>query len=109
MDKANESRDCIVFMVTDEFAVSERRSLVSWYLRTMAVGLIVGGLCAPGWAGGKKGGPGPGLEPETCSGDHGTNVHFEKNVKDAAAKALKQEKLVLAIHISGYFEDPDYT
>lgn len=78
------------------------------FLKTLAIGLIVAGLCGPGVADGLKKG-GPGLQPETCSGDHGTNVHFEKSVKDAAAKALKEEKLVLAIHISGYFEEPDYT
>jgi hypothetical protein len=75
-----------------------------WYLRLLAVGLVAAGLSAPGSAGGTK----P-LGPETCSGDHGTNVHFEKNAKDAAKKALKEEKLVLVIHISGYFEEPDYT
>ncbi len=80
------------------------------YLKLVALGLIAAGLCSPSLAGGlKKGGPGgPGIVPETC-GDHGTSVHFEKNVKDAADKALKEEKLVLAIHISGYFEEPDYT
>jgi hypothetical protein len=63
----------------------------------------------PGLAGGlKKGGLADPLVPETC-GDHGTSVHFEKSVKDAAEKAAKQQKLVLAIHISGYFEEPDYT
>jgi hypothetical protein len=79
---------------------------VSWYLRTLAIGLIAAGICVPGWtAGSKKGGPG---QPETC-GDYGTSVHFEKNPKDAAKKALKEEKLVLVIHISGHFEEPDYT
>ena len=81
---------------------------MKWYLRSLAIGLIAVGFATPAWAQGLKK-PGFGLEPETCSGDHGTNVHFEKNVKDAAKKALKEEKLVLAIHISGYFEDADYT
>jgi hypothetical protein len=77
------------------------------YLKTLAIGLVIAGLGSPGVADGpKKASP---LQPETCSGDHGTNVHFEKNVKDAAAKADKEKKLVLAIHISGYFEEPDYT
>lgn len=77
------------------------------YLRPLAIGLIVAGLAGPSGAGGLKKG-GLGLQPETC-GDHGTSVHFEKSVKDAAKKALKEEKLVLAIHISGHFEEPDYT
>jgi hypothetical protein len=75
-----------------------------WYLQLASI-LIVAGLCAPGGAGGLKKG-GPSLIPETC-GDHGTNVHFEKNPKDAAKRALKEEKLVLVIHISGHFEDPN--
>lgn len=79
------------------------------YLKLLAIGLIAAGLCTPLGAGGlKKGGIADPVVPETC-GDHGTSVHFEKTVKDAAEKAGKQQKLVLAIHISGYFEDPDYT
>ncbi|MCS7045636.1 MAG: hypothetical protein NZO58_04700 [Gemmataceae bacterium] len=42
-------------------------------------------------------------------GDYGTSVHFEKSPSDAARRALKEEKLVCVLHISGYFEDPDYT
>jgi hypothetical protein len=75
-----------------------------WYLHLASI-LIAAGLCAPGSADGLKK-IDPGLIPETC-GDHGTNVHFEKNPKDAATKALKEEKLVLVIHISGHFEDPN--
>jgi hypothetical protein len=44
----------------------------------------------------------------TC-GDHGTNLHFEASPSDAARKALKEEKLVFVLHISGHFEDSDYT
>ena len=47
-------------------------------------------------------------EPASC-GDFGTAVHFEKTPSDAARKALKEEKLVCVLHISGYFEEPDYT
>ena len=79
------------------------------YLKLLALGLIAAVLCSPSLAGGlQKGGPDGPLVAETC-GDHGTSVHFEKTVKDAAAKAEKAQKLVLAIHISGYFEEPDYT
>jgi hypothetical protein len=80
---------------------------VTAYLRTVAIGLAIAGFYVPAGADGPKKG-GLGLGPETC-GDHGTSVHFEKSVKDAAKKALKEEKLVLAIHISGFFEEPDYT
>jgi hypothetical protein len=46
---------------------------------------------------------------ETCSGDHGTAIEFEASPSDAARKALKEEKLVLVLHISGHFENPDFT
>lgn len=78
-----------------------------WHLRWLAVALLTAGLGASAAADNPKVGK-KGLGPETC-GDHGTSVKFEKNPKDAAAKALKEQKLVLAIHISGYFEEPDYT
>ncbi|MBI1830804.1 MAG: hypothetical protein HYR84_05060 [Planctomycetes bacterium] len=74
------------------------------YLRYAVLGLLALAVASPSGAGGLK----QPLVPETC-GDHGTNVHFEKNAKDAATKALKAQKLVLVIHISGYFEEPDYT
>ena len=48
-------------------------------------------------------------EKTTCSGDYGTNVHFEANPSDAAKRAVKEEKLVLVFHISGHFEDSDFT
>jgi hypothetical protein len=77
---------------------------VRWLLRFLAVGLLTASFALPAVADGKK----PGFGDATC-GDHGTSVRFEKNPKDAATKALKDEKLVLVIHISGYFEEPDYT
>lgn len=45
----------------------------------------------------------------TCNGDYGTNILFEETPKDAAAKAKKEEKLVLVLHVSGHFEDPGLT
>jgi len=47
-------------------------------------------------------------DKSTC-GDYGTQVHFEKTPSDAARKALKDEKLVCVLHISGHFEDPNLT
>ena len=78
-----------------------------WLTRMLAIGLIAAGLCVPTVAAEPKKGI-KGLEPETC-GDYGTSVHFEKGPKEAAKKALKDEKLVLVFHISGYFEEVDYT
>jgi len=44
-----------------------------------------------------------------CTGDFGTAVKFVKTPSDAAKQALKEEKLVLVLHVSGEFEDPDFT
>jgi len=98
--------------------ISERRSDVRWYLRWLIPGLLTAAFCMPALAQGPKTGlKGPkggltgginALEEATC-GDHGTSIHFEKSPKDAAKKALKEEKLVFVVHISGLFEDPDLT
>jgi hypothetical protein len=50
-----------------------------------------------------------GLEKPACDGDFGTSVHFEPTPSDAARKALKEEKLVFVLHVSGLFENPDFT
>ena len=47
-------------------------------------------------------------EGATC-GQYGTSVHFEKTPSDAARKALKEEKLVMVLHVSGDFENPEFT
>jgi hypothetical protein len=47
-------------------------------------------------------------EPATC-GEFGTNVHFEPTPSAAARKALKEHKLVCVLHVSGLFENPDFT
>jgi len=81
-----------------------------------AAGLLpaLGLLGTADQAQGQKAGrpPGAGLakpaEGATC-GDHGTNVHFYKSPSEAARAAIKEEKLVFVLHISGLFEDPDFT
>jgi hypothetical protein len=45
----------------------------------------------------------------SCGGDYGTAVHFVKTPSEAARQALKEEKLVLVLHVSGLFENPDFT
>jgi hypothetical protein len=42
-------------------------------------------------------------------GDYGTSVHFVKTPSEAARQALKEEKLVFVLHLSGIFEDPTLT
>ena len=78
-----------------------------WYLRMMAVGVLTAGLTSPALADGPKKAD-KGFGEPTC-GDYGTTVRFEKNPKEAAKKADELKKLVLVIHISGHFEEPDYT
>jgi hypothetical protein len=46
---------------------------------------------------------------EGCGGDYGTSVHFVKTPSEAAKQALKEEKLVCVLHVSGLFENPDFT
>ena len=45
---------------------------------------------------------------DSC-GAYGTTVEFEKSPSDAAKRALKEEKLVMVLHVSGDFENPDFT
>lgn len=47
-------------------------------------------------------------EEATC-GEFGTSVRFEKSPSEAAKRALKEEKLVFVLHISGHFEDSEFT
>lgn len=46
---------------------------------------------------------------EKSCGDYGTTVIFEKSPSDAAKKALKERKLVFVLHVSGLFENPEFT
>jgi hypothetical protein len=46
---------------------------------------------------------------ETCGGDFGTSVQFEKSPSKAAQKALAEEKLVVVLHVSGNFEESEFT
>jgi hypothetical protein len=54
-------------------------------------------------------------EPELRTGDrpsaacHGTAIEFVDTPVEAAKLAAKQKKLVLVLHVSGYFEDPRFT
>jgi hypothetical protein len=47
-------------------------------------------------------------EGESC-GNFGTSVHFVATPSVAAKQALKEEKLVFVLHVSGLFEDPTLT
>ncbi len=45
---------------------------------------------------------------ESC-GEYGTTVEFADSPAEAAKQAIKEEKLVLVLHVSGNFEDSDFT
>ena len=68
-------------------------------------------------AGGGDGVPPPPVpaKPATCDlskgecGTYGTTIEFRKTPQSAAARALKEEKLVFVLHVSGHFEDPRFT
>lgn len=47
-------------------------------------------------------------EEEQC-GEFGTTVVFADSPLAAAKQALKEEKLVFVLHVSGNFETPDFT
>jgi hypothetical protein len=79
------------------------RRLMSW----TAAGLLSALLLASGVAaGGQKKST---KDAEVCTGDFGTSVHFMKTPSEAAKQAEKDEKLVFVLHVSGDFEDPDFT
>jgi hypothetical protein len=71
--------------------------------------LLLGGTTVA--QGGGKLKPNPLLQDDktTCNGDFGTAVKFVKTPSEAAKQALKEEKLVFVLHVSGEFEDPDFT
>jgi hypothetical protein len=50
----------------------------------------------------------PAPKAESC-GEYGTSVHFEETPADAAKEAKKAEKLVMVLHVSGHFENPEFT
>ena len=46
---------------------------------------------------------------DASCGNHGTSVQFLDTPSEAARKAVKEEKLVFVLHVSGNFEDPRFT
>jgi hypothetical protein len=75
-------------------------------MRWLLCGVLAAGCGMPILAGGLK--SAKGSNAATC-GDYGTTVHFEKTPKIAADKAAKEEKLVFVVHVSGLFENSDFT
>jgi hypothetical protein len=48
-------------------------------------------------------------KPAESCGEYGTSVTFFKTPSDAATQAKKDQKLVMVLHVSGNFENPDFT
>jgi hypothetical protein len=45
-----------------------------------------------------------------CGGEtYGTSFRWAASPREAAEQALKEEKLVFVLHVSGYFEDAAFT
>jgi len=51
----------------------------------------------------------PAKPAPACSGDYGTSIEFDDSPQEAAKRALKEEKLVMVLHVSGHFEDATLT
>jgi hypothetical protein len=49
----------------------------------------------------------PGVAP-TC-GKFGTSVNFVASPSEAARRAAREQKLVCVLHVSGLFENPEFT
>ena len=75
-------------------------------MRRWKKGLVVAFAAALG-CGGAAAGKSPPKEP--ACGEYGTSVHFEDTPAAAAKQAQKEEKLVLVLHVSGHFENPEFT
>jgi len=59
--------------------------------------------------GGPAVGKNPAVQKQPTCGEYGTSVHFEDTPADAAKQAKKDEKLVMVLHVSGHFENPEFT
>ena len=80
-------------------------------MRRILLLTALGLLSAIGLAGTQasaKDGPIKPSEKPTC-GEYGTSVHFYASPSDAAKQALKEQKLVFVLHVSGNFEDSEFT
>jgi len=49
------------------------------------------------------------LSQEPAASKLGTAIDWEESVDAAARKALKEDKLVLVLHVAGHFDKPGLT
>ena len=80
-----------------------------------AATLILGTLAGTSFAAGVRALPPPAEDvgAHSCSKcgqeTYGTAVRWVGDPSSAAAQALKEQKLVFVLHVSGHFEDPGFT
>jgi hypothetical protein len=81
------------------------------YLSGLAAAGLLGVLASAGTMQAET--TGKSKKAEVCTtdgcGKFGTSVQFVESPSEAARQALKAEKLVLVLHVSGDFENPDFT
>lgn len=77
-------------------------------MRVRDRGLVLAVAAALGLAGPAVG-KNPAVQKQPTCGEYGTSVHFEDTPADAAKQAKKDEKLVMVLHVSGHFENPEFT
>jgi len=77
-------------------------------MRVRDRGLVLAVAAALG-LGGPAAGKSPAVKKEATCGEYGTSVHFEDTPADAAKQAKTDEKLVMVLHVSGHFENPEFT
>ena len=77
-------------------------------MRRILIAALAALLPAVGLAGARAAEPKV-TDPGATCGNYGTSVHFVATPSEAARQALKEEKLVFVLHVSGLFEDPKFT
>ena len=77
-------------------------------MRVRDRGLVLAVAATLGF-GGPAVGKNPVVQKQPTCGEYGTSVHFEDTPADAAKQAKKDEKLVMVLHVSGHFENPEFT
>jgi hypothetical protein len=69
---------------------------------------LLAGAIVAAMLGGAQAQTGKGSDAPTC-GEYGTSFQFEESPSAAARRALKEEKLVFVLHVSGHFEESEFT
>jgi hypothetical protein len=49
------------------------------------------------------------LADELVCGEYGTSINFAASAEAAAKQATREEKLVFVLHVSGLFEESNFT